>query len=167
MQTALADNLIPKFIPEDTKSVRLHFEFEDETRKMTPDEFWEFCAQNRKVRAELTKDGDVIIMPPTGFETSDKNYEINFQLKLWAKKAKDGIVTDSNGGFILPNGAVYTPDASWTSKKRLEKFSEKEKEKFLPLCPDFVIELRSSSDNLKDLQNKCGNTSKTERGSAG
>jgi Uma2 family endonuclease len=147
---ALAD----AFVLEKTKSVRLHFEFEDERRKMTSDEFWNFCARNRKLRAELTKDGDVIIMPPTGFETSDKNSELNLQLRIWTKKDKTGVATESNAGFVLPNGATYAPDAAWTSRQRLEKFTEKEREKFLPLCPDFVIELRSSSDSLKDLQAK-------------
>lgn len=163
MNTAtLADVFIPKFIPKETKSLRLHFEFEDEHRKMSPDEFWEFCAKNRKVRAELTKDGDVIIMPPTGFETSDRNAEITTQLRIWAKADKGGKVTDSNGGFILPNGAVYAPDATWTDKKRLEKFSAEELTKFLPICPDFVIELRSSSDNLTELKGKM--TEYTENG---
>lgn len=152
--TVLADSFIPKFVPEDTKSLRIHFEFEDDRRKMSADEFWEFCARNRKLRAELTKDGDVIIMPPTGFETSDRNVEIVMQLAIWAKADKSGKVTDSNGGFVLKNGAVYAPDASWTDKKRLEVFSADELKKFLPLCPDFVIELRSESDNLSDLQNK-------------
>ncbi|MDQ3634786.1 MAG: Uma2 family endonuclease [Acidobacteriota bacterium] len=121
---------------------------------MTTDEFWEFCEENRKVRAELTKEGDVIVMPPTGFQTSDRNSEINFQLKLWNKENKNGKITESNGGFILPNGAIYAPDASWTSNERLEKFTPEEKKKFLPLCPDFVIELRSESDNLSELKNK-------------
>ncbi len=154
MQVILTDNFIPKFIPERTKSVRLQFEFEDDRRKMTADEFWNFCARNRKLRAELTKDGDVIIMPPIGFETSDRNVEIVMQLAIWAKGDKSGRVTESNGGFILPNGATYAPDAAWTGNERLAKFSEKEKKKFLPLCPDFVIELRSSSDSLKELQAK-------------
>jgi len=151
---AIADDFFPTRFPKRTKSVRLHIEFENEPNKMTPDEFWDFCQENRKLRAELTKEGDVIIMPPTGFETGDKNSEINFQLRLWAKKDKSGRVTDSNGGFILPNSATYAPDASWTDKKRLEKFSAKELKKFLPLCPDFVIELRSESDSLKDLREK-------------
>lgn len=154
MQVVFADNLIPTYVPEATRSVRLHFEFEDERRKMTPDEFWEFCAKNRKLRAELTKVGDVIIMPPTGFETSDRNGEIVFQLKLWSKKDKSGKVTESNGGFILPNGAVFAPDASWTSNQRLKKFTAEQKKKFLPLSPDFVIELRSESENLSELKNK-------------
>src|SRR5688500_6238456 len=154
MNTILAEDFLPKVIPERTKSVRLHFEFENEPNKMTPDEFWEFCRQNSKLRAELTKEGEVIIMPPTGFETSDKNSEINLQLRLWAKKDKTGIATESNAGFILPNGATRSPDAAWTKKEQLEKFTAKERQKFLPLCPDFVIELRSASDTLKDLQEK-------------
>ena len=154
MNTILAEDFLPKVIPERTKSVRLHFEFENEPNKMTPDEFWEFCRQNHKLRAELTKEGEVIIMLPTGFETSDKNSEINLQLRLWAKKDKTGIATESNAGFILPNGATRSPDAAWTKKERLEKFTAKERQKFLPLCPDFVIELRSASDTLKDLQEK-------------
>ena len=152
--TSIADTFVPTRFPRRTKSVRLHIEFENEPDKMTPEEFWEFCQENRKIRAELTKDGDVIIMPPTGFETSDRNAEITTQLRIWAKKERTGKVTDSNGGFILPNGATYAPDASWTSNERLENFSAEEKKKFLPLCPDFVIELRSSSDNLKELKAK-------------
>ena len=152
--TVLTDSFIPAFVPEDTKSLRLHFEFEDERRKMTADEFWDFCAQNRKLRAELTKEGDVIIMPPTGFETSDRNLEILLQLGNWAKKDGGGKVTESNGGFVLKNGAIYAPDASWTDKSRLEIFSAEQLKKFLPLAPDFVIELRSESDNFTDLQAK-------------
>jgi Uma2 family endonuclease len=114
MQVILADSFIPMYFPEKAKSVRLHFEFEDEPRrKMTSEEFWEFCSQNRKLNAELTKEGEVIIMPPTGWETSDRNSELNLQLRLWAKKDKKGKVADSNGGFILPNGATRSPDSSW------------------------------------------------------
>ena len=154
MNANLTDVLIPRHLPKRAKRVRLSFDFEGDKQKMTPDEFWEFCGENREVRAELTKDGEVILMPPTGFETSDRNLEILLQLGIWAKKDGSGKVTESNGGFILGNGAVYAPDASWTDKKRLEKFSAEELKKFLPLCPDFVIELRSESDNLKDLQAK-------------
>ncbi len=151
---AIADTFVPTRFPKRTKSVRLHIEFENEPDKMTAEEFWEFCQENRKIRAELTKDGDVIIMPPTGFETSDRNLEILIQLGSWAKKDKTGKATESNGGFILPNGATYAPDAAWTSNERLENFSAEQKKKFLPLCPDFVIELRSESDNLKELKTK-------------
>jgi Uma2 family endonuclease len=154
MNVNMADILMPKVLPARTKSVRFHIELEDDAPRMTTDEFWEFCQANRKFRSELTKDGELNVMPPTGFETSDRNLQILLQLGNWAKKNKTGIATESNAGFILPNGATYAPDAAWTSNKRLAKFTEKEKEKFLPLCPDFVIELRSSSDSLKELEIK-------------
>ena len=154
MNVNMADGLMPKVLPARTKSVRFHIELDDDAPRMTVDEFWEFCQANPEFRSELTKDGELNVIPPTGFGTSDRNSELNLQLRLWAKKNKTGTATESNAGFILPNGATYAPDAAWTSKKRLEKFTEKEKEKFLPLCPDFVIELRSSSDSLKELQAK-------------
>jgi Uma2 family endonuclease len=121
---------------------------------MTPDEFWEFCTENRKLRAELTIKGDVVIMPPTGFETGVRNSEINLQLRAWSKTDGTGLATDSNAGFILPNGAIYSPDAAWTSNERLSKFSAEELKRFLPSAPDFVIELRSESDDLSDLKAK-------------
>jgi Uma2 family endonuclease len=154
MNIAIADTVIPVPFTDDTRSVRLHFDFENQKRKLTPDEFWEFCAKNRKLRAELTKDGDVIIMAPTGFESSELNSEINFQLQSWARRNGTGTVTESNGAYVLPNGATYAPDAAWTQNERLEKFTSEEKQKFLLLCPDFVIELRSSSDNLGNLKQK-------------
>jgi Uma2 family endonuclease len=154
MQVISPENLVQTYIPNDIKYVRLHFEFEDEKRKMTADEFWEFCSKNPKLNAELTKEGDVIIMPPTGWETSDRNSELNLQLRLWAKKDKRGKVADSNGGFVLPNGATRSPDSSWILKSRLEEFSKEQLEKFLPLCPDFVIEMTSPSDSLSSTQEK-------------
>lgn len=154
MNANMAEILMPKVLPKRTKSVRFHIELEDDAPRMTADEFWEFCQANPEFRSELTKDGELNLMPPTGFETSNRNAEITTQLRVWAKKQKIGIATESNAGFILPNGATYAPDAAWTSNERLAKFTEKEKEKFLPLCPDFVIELRSSSDNLKELKAK-------------
>lgn len=154
MNVNMAEILMPKVLPARTKSVRFHIELEDDAPRMTTDEFWEFCQANPEFRSELTKDGELNLMPPTGFGTSDKNLEILIQLGTWAKKNKTGKATESNAGFILPNGATYAPDAAWTSNERLAKFTEKEKEKFLPLCPDFVIELRSTSDNIKDLKNK-------------
>lgn len=154
MNVNMAEILMPKVLPARTKSVRFHIELEDDAPRMTVDEFWEFCQANPEFRSELTKDGELNLMPPTGFETSDRNLQILIQLGSWANKNKTGIATESNAGFVLPNGATYAPDAAWTSRERLERFSEKEREKFLPLCPDFVVELRSSSDNLKELQAK-------------
>ncbi|MGD9561719.1 MAG: Uma2 family endonuclease [Pyrinomonadaceae bacterium] len=154
MSIAIADTVIPVPFTDDTRSVRLHFDFENQKRRLTPEEFWDFCAKNQKLRAELTKDGDVIIMPPTGFESSEENSEIVFQLKAWAKKDRAGRVTESNGAYILPNGATKAPDAAWIRKERLEQFSEEERKKFLPIAPDFVVELRSESDSLNEQQAK-------------
>ncbi len=150
MEVAIADTVIPVPFMEDTRSVRLHFDFQNQKRKLTPDEFWEFCTKNRKLRAELTKDGDVIIMPPTGYESSEENVEVVLQLAIWAKKDGTGKVTESNGAYILPNGATRAPDAAWIRKERLEQFSAEQRKKFLPIAPDFIIELRSASDSLTE-----------------
>jgi Uma2 family endonuclease len=118
------------------------------------DQFFEFCQANRDVRIERNSQGEVIIMPPTGWETSDKNSEINFQLRLWAKKNKLGKVAESSGGYKLPNGATVSPDASWILNERLQTVSPAKRRKFLPLAPDFVVELRSESDSLAKLKDK-------------
>lgn len=122
--------------------------------QMNDEQFFDFCQANRDVRIERNEDGEIIIMPPTGWNTGDINSEINFQLRGWAKKDERGKVGESSTGFILPNGATTSPDASWVLKKRIEKFTAKQLQKFLHLCPDFVIELRSASDSLKDSQAK-------------
>lgn len=142
------------FVPKRARAIRFKFESESNPMKFTDAEFWEFCRQNDEMRIEMTKEGDVIIMPPTGSETGERNSEINFQLKLWAKQDKSGKIYDSSTGFKLPNGATLSPDASWVQNERIEKFTAKQREKFLPLCPDFVLELRSASDNLRDSQEK-------------
>lgn len=151
---AIADTYLPTRLPKRFRSARLHLNFDRGPDKMTVAEFWQFCADNNKLRAELTKEGDVIIMPPTGFDTGDKNLDILVQLGNWAKHDRTGIATDSNAGFVLANGAVKAADAAWTLKKRVEKFSREDRQKFLPLCPDFIIELRSRSDTLKELSAK-------------
>lgn len=122
--------------------------------EMNDEQFFEFCQANRDVRIERNSQGEIIIMPPTGWETSDQNSEINFQLRLWAKKDKRGKVAESSGGYKMPNGAIVSPDASWISTERLRKVSPAKRRKFLPVVPDFVIELRSESDSLSKLQDK-------------
>jgi len=121
---------------------------------LTDDQFYDFCQINRDLRIEKTGRGDIVIMSPAGGETSRKNSELVAVLVNWAKKDKTGVVFDSSGGFILPDGATRAPDAAWVKRSRLTGLTRKEKEKFLPLCPDFVIELRSPSDSLGSLQNK-------------
>ena len=121
---------------------------------MDDDEFFDFCQRFDNERVEQTADGEIIIMPPAGFETSNRNAEIVTQLRIWAKKDASGLVTESNGEYVLPNGAKRAPDAAWILKSRVEKISKKRREKFLPLCPDFVVELMSPSERLKDVQEK-------------
>ncbi|AOX04590.1 hypothetical protein BJP34_29525 [Moorena producens PAL-8-15-08-1] len=121
---------------------------------MDDDQFFEFCQVNRDLRIERTLEGEIIVMPPTGGETSDRNSDINFQLRLWNRQTKLGKVFESSCGFKLPNGADRSPDASWLKLERWESLSKEERKKFIPLCPDFVIELRSPSDRVKDLKDK-------------
>lgn len=118
------------------------------------EQFYELCQLNRDLRLERNAQGDVVIMPPVGGETSDQNAEITMQLRLWAKRDATGTTFDSSGGFLLPNGTVRSPDASWIEKARLETLDAEERRRFISLCPTFVIELRSSTDRLRYLQEK-------------
>ncbi len=122
--------------------------------EMDEEQFFEFCRINRDWRIERTAEGDLEIMPPTGGETSSRNFNLVLQLGAWAERDGGGIGFDSNGGFILPNGATRSPDASWVRRGRLTNLTVEQKQKFLPLCPDFVIELRSPSDPLPSLEAK-------------
>lgn len=122
--------------------------------EMNDEQFFEFCQANRDVRIERNSQGEIIIMPPTGWETGNKNAEITVQLGTWAKQDGRGKSADSSTGYILPNRATMSPDASWILKERLEKLSPATRRKFLPLAPDFVIELRSQSDSLQKLKDK-------------
>lgn len=121
---------------------------------LTDEQFYQICQNNRDLRFERNVQGDLIIMPPTGGETSRRNAKLTQQLGNWTDRDGTGICFDSSGGFTLPNGADRSPDASWIPLEKWENLTPKQREKFLPLCPDFVIELRSPSDNLKPLQEK-------------
>ncbi|MGH9941107.1 MAG: Uma2 family endonuclease [Pyrinomonadaceae bacterium] len=122
--------------------------------ELTDEQFFEFSQLNRDLRIERTAEGGLLIMPPTGGETGERNAEITIQLGSWAKRDGTGTTFDSSTGFRLPNGAVRSPDASWVSHERLAALSAEEKKKFFPLCPDFVIELRSATDSHAALQEK-------------
>lgn len=121
---------------------------------VSDDEFFEFCRQNRDLRIEQTAGGEWVIMVPTGGETGSRNNEVSRQLGNWARQEGTGIAFDSSTGYILPNGAKRSPDASWVLRSRLAALTPEQKRKFLPLCPDFVMELRSPSDSLADTQDK-------------
>ncbi|MBW4469841.1 MAG: Uma2 family endonuclease [Stenomitos rutilans HA7619-LM2] len=121
---------------------------------MTQAQFYEFCLANRDLRIERTASGDVIIMPPAFADTGNRNFNIAQQLANWADQDGTGIGFDSSAGFTLLNGATRSPDASWVRLERWQALTEEEKASFAPICPDFVIELRSSSDTLTSLQDK-------------
>lgn len=123
--------------------------------QMTDEAFYKFCQRNKDYRFELDKRGKLIIMPPTFLETSRKNNEVNFQLTFWAKKDKTGLPFESDGMFTLPNGAKRAPDAFWITKEKYFSLTEEEREeKFARIIPDFVIELRLKTDNLKIIKEK-------------
>lgn len=122
--------------------------------ELTDEQFSLLCQLNRDLRFERTAQGDLIAMPPTGGATGNRNAEITRQFGNWAKADGSGAAFDSSTGFKLPNGADRSPDAAWVRRERLAALTPEEKEKFLPLCPDFVIELRSPTDKLTTVQAK-------------
>jgi len=122
--------------------------------EMDEEQFFEFCQLNREWRIERSAEGDLEVMVPTGGETSNRNSHLNYQLTGWTLRDGMGVAFDSNGGFILPNGAMRSPDASWVERERLANLTAEQKQRFLPLCPDFVIELRSPSDPLSTIEAK-------------
>jgi Uma2 family endonuclease len=121
---------------------------------MTDDQFFDFCQLNRDFRIERNQLGDLLIMSPTGSETEEKNFNLTGQLWIWTKQDGTGVGFGSSGGFTLPNGAVRSPDAAWVKKERWEAIRAEQRKKFAPICPDFVVELRSETDSLKTLQEK-------------
>lgn len=122
--------------------------------QLTDEQFYQLCETNRELRIERTAKGELIIMPPTGGETGHRNIDLAFQLQAWSRQINLGVAFDSSTGFRLPNGADISPDASWVKRERLATLTPEQKRKFLPLCPDFVVELRSENDSLKKLQAK-------------
>ena len=121
---------------------------------MSPTEFYEFCQANRDLRIERAATGEVIIMPPAFSDTGNRNGRIFQQLANWADEDGTGETFDSSTGFTLPNGATRSPDASWIQRDRWNALTDKQKASFAPIYPDFVVELRSSSDSLSSLQAK-------------
>lgn len=121
---------------------------------LTDEQFFELCQINKDLRMERTAEGEIIFMAPTGGETSNRNIGISAQLYNWTKKNGAGAAFDSSAGFKLPNGADRSPDAAWISHERLAALTPEQKRKFIPLCPDFVIELTSPTDSLSATQAK-------------
>ncbi len=122
--------------------------------QVTDDQFFDFCQQNRDLRIERNAKGELSIMLPTGGRTGGSNFKLIQQLANWVDIDRTGIGFDSSTGFKLPNGAERSPDASWVKLERWNALTEEQQEKFIPLCPDFVVELRSRTDSLPVLQSK-------------
>ncbi|MEH1831938.1 MAG: Uma2 family endonuclease [Nostoc sp.] len=122
--------------------------------QMTNEQFYEFCQANGDLRIERNANGEVIIMPPAFSDTGNRNFNIAAQLGYWTEQDGTGIGFDSSTGFTLPNGAMRSPDASWIELERWNALTDAQKASFAPICPSFVIELRSSSDRLIKLQDK-------------
>ena len=122
---------------------------------VTQEQFAALAAANRDLRLERTARGELIVNPPTGWETGERNSSLTGQLYRWYEENEDlGKVFDSSTGFIFPNGATRSPDASWVSRERWQALTPEQKGTFANICPDFVVELRSSSDRLGSLQAK-------------
>ncbi len=122
--------------------------------KLTDEQFFQLCQENENIRLERTAKGELIIMSPAGGETSNSNAGLTAQIWIWNQRNKLGKVFDSSGGFKLPNGANRAPDASWVKLERWDALTPEQQKKFPPICPDFVVELMSPSDSLKETQDK-------------
>ncbi|MEA5623054.1 Uma2 family endonuclease [Nostoc sp. UHCC 0251] len=121
---------------------------------LTDEQFFQMCQKNRDYRFERTASGELLIMPPTGSDTGNRNFDMVVELGIWNKQTKLGKGFDSSTGFTLPNGAERSPDVSWMKIERWNALTPEQQEKFAPICPDFVVDLRSRSDSLKELQEK-------------
>ncbi|MBW4569069.1 MAG: Uma2 family endonuclease [Tolypothrix carrinoi HA7290-LM1] len=122
--------------------------------KLTREQFYQLCEENPDLKLERNAQGELIIMPPTGGETGRSNVNLILQVASWNEQNQLGEVFDSSTGFTLPSGADRSPDVSWVEKSRWDALTKEQKEKFIPLCPDFVIEIMSPSDTLKKVQDK-------------
>ncbi|MBD2354198.1 Uma2 family endonuclease [Tolypothrix sp. FACHB-123] len=123
------------------------------TIELTDEQFFQICQNNRDLRIERTAEGELIIIPPTGWESGNRNSRLTQRLGNWADADGTGLTFDSSTGFKLPNGANRSPDASWVIRERLTALNP-DPAKFLPIAPDFVAELRSATDSLETLRRK-------------
>ena len=121
---------------------------------ITDEQFYKLCQANPDIKLERNAKGELIVMPPTGGESGKRNADLTADLVVWNRQRKLGVVFDSSTGFSLPNGAKRSPDASWLSLERWNALTAQQRKRFLPLCPDFVIELMSETDALEDAQEK-------------
>ena len=124
------------------------------THSVTPEQFERLCQEYSELRLELTSTGELIVMPGTGALTGMRNSDLNHQLRAWTIKDGSGVCFDSSTIFALPNNARRSPDASWVRREKWNSLSERQQKGFAPICPYFVVELRSESDRLSSLHSK-------------
>ena len=124
------------------------------TATLTSDQFYDLCRANPDWKLERTAAGDLVIMAPTGGETGSRNANLLIRLGIWNEQAQLGVVFDSSTGFHLPNGADRSPDVAWVKQNHWDALTPQQREKFPPLAPDFVMELMSPTDNVKEAQAK-------------
>ncbi len=132
----------------------IEIDFGDLLKPMSDDDFADFCQRHRDLRIEMDQFGEIIIMPPTYSETGAINFELSVDFGVWARADGTGKSFDSSTGFTLPNSAKRSPDLSWIKLDRWLAIPAEKRKKFAPICPDFVVELRSTSDSLPRLQAK-------------
>ena len=127
--------------------------FRSET-PMSDEELMRFCAANDALRVERDANGEILVMTPAGGRTGKKNSDLIIDLGIWARADGRGFVFESNTGFTLPDGSMRSPDAAWIERTRWDALSEEDQERYSPICPDFIIELRSQSDSLPEFEEK-------------
>ena len=132
----------------------LQLNFGKMLKQVSYEQFYDFCQSNPEFRIEMTRKGEIIVMLPSFSEIGGKNFRLAVQFAVWAKNEGTGKGFDSSTGFVLPNGAVRSPDLSWIKLERWNALTLEQRENFAHICPDFVVELRSESDSLKKLQDK-------------
>jgi len=130
------------------------FSLDFHSARLTEEQFEELCRNHADAKFELTAQGELIVMPPTSLESGYRNTDLTTDVNIWSRKHKSGIVFDSSTMFTLPNGAKRSPDVSWMSRQKWDELSPSERRKFARVVPDFVIELRSPTDYLGDLEDK-------------
>jgi Uma2 family endonuclease len=121
---------------------------------MTDEEFQWFCQENKDLKIERNSNLEIIIMSPVTTKSNYGSGAAFAQLYMWSLKSKNGYAFDSSTGFTLPDRSIFSPDASWVSLEKWNTLSEEDKDRFAPVCPEFIIEVRSKSDSLEDLQKK-------------
>ncbi|MDZ8188536.1 MAG: Uma2 family endonuclease [Nostoc sp. ChiSLP02] len=122
--------------------------------QLTDNQFYQLCRENPEIKFERNAAGELLIMSPTGGETGNCNFEISVEFGIWNRQTQLGICFDSSTCFKLPNGANRSPDVAWIKKERWNALTPEQKEKFPPIAPDFVLELMSPSDTLRETQEK-------------